>query len=137
MRHWLIRSSVLVALALAERAEADERPPAMPLKAPPVAAKSREMPHEWGGFYLGGHFGAAWGHSDWSAAGGSPLSPLGGSFDLTQGFNPFKGTGSYFAGLQVGYNAMLPSRVVLGVEADWCSSSAPCAGASATLLATG
>jgi len=62
----------------------------MPLKAPPVAAK----PYDWGGFYLGGHLGAAWGHSDWSAAGGLPV---GGSFDLTRGFNAFKGTGSYFA----------------------------------------
>ena len=81
MRHWLIGrwligSSVLVALALAERAEADERPPAMPLKAPPVAAKPHEKSYDWGGSYLGGHFGAAWGHSDWSAAAGSPLGGI-------------------------------------------------------------
>jgi len=102
---------VLVALALTEHAEADERPPVMPLKAPPVAAKS----YDWGGLYIGGHFGAAWGHSDWSAAGGSPL---GGSFDLARGFNAFKGTGSYFGGLQAGYNVILPNRVLLGAEAD-------------------
>ncbi len=30
----------------------------------------------------------------------------------------FKGTGSYFAGFQGGYNYLLPSRVLLGVEAD-------------------
>jgi high affinity Mn2+ porin len=82
---------VLVALALAEDAGADERPPAMPLKAPPVAAK----PYDWSGFYVGGHFGAAWGLSDWSAAGDVPVA---GSFDLTHGFNAFKGTGSYFVG---------------------------------------
>ena len=115
MRHWLIGSSVLVALALAERAEADERPIVAPLKAPPVAAKPHEKPHDWSGLYVGGHLGAAWGRSNWSGAGGVPL---GGSFDLAQGFNAFKGTGSYFAGLQAGYNAVLPSRVVLGVEAD-------------------
>jgi high affinity Mn2+ porin len=111
VRYWLIGSSVLVALALAERTEADERPAATPFKAPPVAAK----PYDWSGLYLGGHFGVAWGRSDWSAAGGVPL---GGSFDLTQGFNAFKGTGSYFAGLQAGYNTILPSRIVLGAEAD-------------------
>src|SRR5262245_28548200 len=112
VRHWLrlIGSSVLVALALAERTEAAERP-SMPLKAPPAVAK----PYDWGGYYFGGHFGAAWGHSDWSAAGGLPL---GGALDLTQGFNAFKGTGSYFAGLQAGYNVILPSRIVLGAEAD-------------------
>jgi high affinity Mn2+ porin len=102
---------VLVALTLVERAEADERPPAMPFKAPPVAAQL----HDWGGLYLGGHFGAAWGRSDWSTAGGLPLS---GSFDLAHGYNAFKGTGSYFAGLQAGYNTMLPNHILLGAEAD-------------------
>ena len=102
---------MLVALTLVERAEADERPPAMPFKAPPAAAK----PYDWGGLYIGGHFGAAWGRSDWSAAGGLPLS---GSFDLAHGYNAFKGTGSYFAGLQAGYNAMLPNHILLGAEAD-------------------
>jgi high affinity Mn2+ porin len=101
---------VVVALALAERAEADERLPVMPLKAP-VAAK----PFDWNGFYLGGHVGGAGGHSDWSAAGGLPV---GGSFDLTHGFNAFKGTGSYFGGLQAGYNFLLPNRILLGAEAD-------------------
>jgi high affinity Mn2+ porin len=111
VKHWLIGSSVLVALALAERAEADERPLVMPFKAPPAAAK----PYDWGGLYIGGHFGAAWGRSDWSAAGGLPLS---GSFDLAHGYNAFKGTGSYFAGLQAGYNAMLPNHILLGADAD-------------------
>jgi len=111
VRHLLIGSSVLVALALVERADADERPVATPFKAPPVAAKL----DDWGGLYIGGHFGAAWGRSDWSAAGGMPLS---GSFDLAHGYNAFKGTGSYFAGLQAGYNTMLPNHILLGVEAD-------------------
>jgi high affinity Mn2+ porin len=116
VRHWLIGSGALVALALAERADADERAPATPLKAPPVAAKPvSAKPSDWSGFYVGGHLGAAWGHSDWSAAGGVPV---GGSFDLGGGFNAFKGTGSYFAGLQAGYNAMLPNRILLGAEAD-------------------
>ena len=75
-----------VALAFAQRAEPAERPLAGPLKAPAAATA-----YDWSGLYLGGHFGTASGRSDWSAAGGVPVS---GSFDLTQGFNAFKGTGS-------------------------------------------
>jgi high affinity Mn2+ porin len=110
----LAGSALLLALALAEQAEADERPTAMPRKAP----AQRAAAYDWGGFYLGGHVGYAWGRSDWSsaAAGGGPT--LGGAFDLTHGFNFFKGTGSYFNGLHAGYNHLLPSRVMLGAEAD-------------------
>jgi len=38
--------------------------------------------------------------------------------DFFQAYDAFKGTGSYFAGLQAGYSYMLPSRVVLGLETD-------------------
>ena len=41
-----------------------------------------------------------------------------GRTDLTNGFDLFKGTGSFFSGLQGGYNVVLPSRLMLGVEAD-------------------
>jgi high affinity Mn2+ porin len=78
----------------------------MPVKAPPDA-------RGWGGFYVGSHFGFAAGTSDWSATGVAP-----GSFALFSAYDAFKGTGSYFAGLQAGYNYVLPSRVMFGIEAD-------------------
>jgi high affinity Mn2+ porin len=39
-------------------------------------------------------------------------------FEFGHGYDAFKGTGSYFAGLQAGYNYRLPSGIVVGVEAD-------------------
>jgi high affinity Mn2+ porin len=50
-----------------------------------------------------------------TAAAGPALS---GSLDLFNSFNAFTGTGSYFGGFQAGYNYMLPSRWLFGVEAD-------------------
>ena len=41
-----------------------------------------------------------------------------GTFEFFRAFDPFKGTGSYFAGLQAGYNYRLPQGVVIGLEAD-------------------
>ena len=37
---------------------------------------------------------------------------LAGSLDLFHSFDAFKGDGSYFAGLQAGYNFALPSRLL-------------------------
>ena len=79
-------------------------------KAPPPAAPSE---YDWTGFYLGGHLGYAGGSSNWTTAPG-----LAGSLDLFQGFDVFKGTGSFFGGLQAGYNFMLPNRFIIGAEAD-------------------
>ncbi len=86
----------------------------MPLKAPASAS-----PFDWTGFYFGGHVGYAAGTSNWSAtqAGGSAPT-VNGSLDLYNSYDAFKGTGSFLHGLQAGYNSMLPSHVVLGVEAD-------------------
>ena len=41
-----------------------------------------------------------------------------GSFDVFHGFNAFTGTGSYFGGVDAGYNYVFPSHLMLGVEAD-------------------
>jgi high affinity Mn2+ porin len=81
----------------------------LPVKAPPPAATA----YDWTGVYVGGHIGYAAGSSRWSAEPG-----LTGSLDLFNGFDAFKGTGSYFEGFQAGYNYMAPSRLLLGVEAD-------------------
>ena len=71
----------------------------MPLKAPPIAN------YDWSGFYVGGHVGYSRGY------GRDTL------FDL----NPTatdSSFGSLFGGLQFGYNYMLTSRLLIGVEGD-------------------
>lgn len=74
---------------------------------------------DWTGVYVGGYVGDAWGRSDWTAEEtGASAPPLNGSLDFYQPFDFAKGTGSYFIGLQAGYNYTLPSGIVLGVEAD-------------------
>ena len=85
----------------------------LPVKAPPQKAASIGTSYDWTGFYVGAHFGYAGGSSNWSA-----VPPLNGSLDFYKSFDVFKGTGSYFAGLQAGYNYLLPSRLLLGIEAD-------------------
>jgi high affinity Mn2+ porin len=91
-------------------AEAADLSRALPTKAPPAAAASAA--DDWTGFYAGGHFGYAWGSSNWTTPGVS------GSLDLAQPIDVFAESGSFFAGVQAGYNYMLPDRFVVGVEAD-------------------
>ena len=72
---------------------------------------------DWTGPFVGSHFAYARGGSQLSfAQSGAPLSYV--PLDLTNPFNISKGTGSYAVGLSAGYNYMLPSRWVLGFEAD-------------------
>src|SRR5206468_1294326 len=67
--------------------------------------------YDWTGPYAGSHVGYAWGSSDWTAHGIGATGPsLTGSLDLYKGFDFSKGTGSFFGGLQAGYNYMLPSQ---------------------------
>lgn len=82
----------------------------------PTAPFSPEY-SRWAGLYVGGHFGYAGGRSNWLAAQGS--SSLIGSQEFFNSFDAFKGTGSYYAGLQAGYNVILPSRLLLGIEIDF------------------
>lgn len=72
---------------------------------------------DWSGFYVGTHFSAVAGRSNWSAMPGG----VGGSADLFEPFQMFKGTGSYALGLQAGYNVVRSSHWLLGVEADLVS----------------
>jgi high affinity Mn2+ porin len=95
-------------MALTASANAADLPAALPAKAPPQAAA-----YDWTGWYVGSHLGFAWGKSDFTGPPG-----VAGSLDLFQSFDVFKGTGSYFEGLQAGYNYMLPNRLVVGAEAD-------------------
>lgn len=71
----------------------------------------------WTGLYFGGFLGDAWGRSDWTAH-GPAATTLNGSLEFYRPYDAFTGTGSYFSGLQIGYNYMFSSRLVLGVEAD-------------------
>jgi high affinity Mn2+ porin len=117
----------MIALVFGEDARAadsgatrDTKAPAtdLPVKAPSNMS-SALFPFEWAGLYFGGHLGYASGTSRWSATEGGASAPsLSGSLDLFNSYDAFKGTGSHFAGLQVGFNYMLPSRLVFGVEAD-------------------
>ena len=61
---------------------------------------------------------------------------MAGSIDLFNTFDGFMGTGSYFAGLQAGYNRMLPSRFLLGMEMDF-SAPNTVAGSQTTSSAAG
>jgi high affinity Mn2+ porin len=99
-------------LALAGSAAASD----LPVKAPPPPAATA---YDWTGVYVGGHIGYAAGSSHWSAMPTGAAGPAqSGSLDLFKAFNGFDGMGSYFEGFQAGYNYMLPSRWLFGVEAD-------------------
>ena len=105
----LARVTWTAAFLAAAPAMAAEVP--MPVKAPwqvPVV-----QAYDWTGLYVGGHLGYAGGRSNWS----SPPD-LSSSLDLFQSSDIFTGSGSYFGGLQIGYDYMLPNRVVLGAQLD-------------------
>src|SRR5258708_37628579 len=74
-------------------------PSSMPLKAPPIAN------YDWSGFYVGGHVGYSRGYGRDTLFDPNP----------TAASSSF---GSLFCGLQFGYNYLLPSRLLLGIEGD-------------------
>ena len=74
-------------------------PSSMPLKAPPIAN------YDWSGFYVGGHVGYSRGYGR-----NTLVDP-----DPTAASSSF---GSLFGGLQFGYNYLLPSRLLVGIEGD-------------------
>ncbi len=112
MRTLLISAIGLSALVVG--ANAADLSTSLPTKAPPPLAS-----YDWTGYYLGPHIGYASGTSDWSQTrigAGSPS--LSGSFSLFQPYDAFTDNGSYFGGVQAGYNYMLPNRFVIGGEVD-------------------
>ncbi len=87
---------------------------AMPLKAPPLAPS-----YDWSGFYVGGHLGYAAGNSNWTAnPAQAGLPAVAGTLNVFQSPDAFFESGSFFEGVQAGYNTMLSNRIVMGVEAD-------------------
>ncbi len=81
-------------------AMAAEPPLAIPRRAPDIAPL-----HDWSGLYFGGHVGFGRGHTSTTV-----LDPT-----FIPGTNNF---GGLIGGLQLGYNYVLPSRLLFGVEAD-------------------
>jgi len=119
-KHWLAASAGAVILVSATGAAADD---IMVTKAPPVSS-SASTQYDWNGFYAGGHLGVAWGSSNWAAATrGAPS--VSGAIDLFQPIDTFDEAGSFFAGLQAGYNYMLPNRWLIGGEVDASFPSFP------------
>lgn len=104
---------------------------AQSLSADLVQARAPQ-PFDWTGPFVGSQFTADFGSSNYSLARfGTSISS--GTVDLANRFDPFKGTGSYSIGLLAGYNYMLPSRLVFGIEGDMTfpntiSGSAPFTG---------
>jgi hypothetical protein len=74
-------------------------PNSMPLKAPPIAN------YDWSGLYVGGHVGYGRGYRRNTLSDPNP----------TAASSSF---GSLFGGLQFGYNYLLPSRLLVGIEGD-------------------
>ncbi|MBV9530211.1 MAG: carbohydrate porin, partial [Bradyrhizobium sp.] len=75
--------------------------------------------YDWTGWYIGLHAGALRGSSNWTSTPLGPgAPPLSGAFDFPLNFDFMAGTGSYVMGLQGGYNYVLPSRLMLGIEGD-------------------
>src|SRR5579863_3216164 len=104
---WLGVSAAAMVFGCGNAAAAD-----MPTKAPPPSLPST---YDWTGFYLGGHVGYAWGTSNFSGSSGSGAS---GTLDLYKPFDSFNESGSFFAGVQAGYDYMLPNRFVIGTAVD-------------------
>jgi high affinity Mn2+ porin len=103
------RSLVVASLALAVLAP--ERP-AFPAEVSTGAVRKTALAspgYDWTGFYVGGHVGYTRGsaHAELIDPAGNP-----GASDFTSSF------GSLSGGVQVGYNQLFSSRIVLGVEAD-------------------
>jgi|ERR1039457_4793386 high affinity Mn2+ porin len=85
----------------------------------PVTMTGKVGAFDWSGAYVGTELGYAAGFSDWSAAQVGSVAPIfSGSIGLSHGYDPFDGDGSYFGGLDAGYNYVFPSRLFLGVEGD-------------------
>lgn len=107
--HTISTACAAMAIAFAGGAAADE---AVVTKATAFSHGSA-APYNWTGLYFGGNLGLAWGKSNWTAAPG-----INGSTDLFQTINTFDEGGSFFGGLQGGYNYMLPNRILVGAEVD-------------------
>ena len=99
---FILGAVIGVTLATAEQARAADD--IMVTKAPPIPS-GISSGYEWAGFYVGGHVAYSLGRADSTLSDPAP----------TPSSNAF---GSLYGGLQAGYNYVLPSRMLLGIEAD-------------------
>jgi high affinity Mn2+ porin len=115
-RKHLFAGMTLSLLSFDHPAAAADMPAGLPGKAPvPYVSPV----YDWTGWYVGAHVGVVRGSSRWSATPTGAGAPgVSGSFNLPFNFDFMAGTGSYVAGVQGGYNYVLPSRLMLGVEYD-------------------
>jgi high affinity Mn2+ porin len=118
----LCQTVAMFALAFCEDARAADSFPisGTPDSKVPAAAPTKAAPprFDWTGFYVGVHAGVSTGYSTWSATQPSGAPNLTGSLNLFSPFDLFTEAGSHFGGFTAGYNYMMPSRIVLGAEAD-------------------
>ena len=79
------------------------------------AYKAPAADYDWTGFYIGGHV-----DDGWSKTAGSTINTAtGAAFASLNG-----GTSDWHGGIQVGFDTMMPSRVVIGLVADISSGGA-------------
>jgi high affinity Mn2+ porin len=95
----LLVTAAVAAVAAVDPATAADRP-VLPTKAPATS-----QAYDWNGFYFGGHVGYGQGRTN-----ATVTDPA-----VTSLANTFGGN---IAGVQFGYNMVLPSRVLLGLETD-------------------
>ncbi len=99
VKKFMLGAVIGMTLTTAGGAAADDM---MVTKAPPP---STPTDFNWTGFYVGGHVAYSLGRADSTLSDAAP-TPSSNSF------------GSLYGGLQAGYNYVLPSRLLLGIEAD-------------------
>jgi outer membrane immunogenic protein len=110
MKYFFVGAITLFALASVNVARAAD----MPAKAPPSPVASA---YSWTGFYVGGNLGYGWGRTNNEVIFVDPFFPLTVAHSESDGLN------SVIGGGQFGYNYQFSTRAVLGLEADWQSSS--------------
>jgi outer membrane immunogenic protein len=98
--------SGVAALALISAASAADLPRRGPVYKAPEAAFAPAF--SWTGFYVGGHIGAGWNRSVWTAPG---------FYDADIDSTGFIGGG------QVGWNYQFANRIVIGIEGDFTGTT--------------
>jgi len=111
MKNLLLGSVALAVLVAAGPATAADMPVKAPIGAPPIVSI-----YNWNGFYVGGHAGWGFAHSDGT---GNLLDPTNPVFIGEHGANSNSvSSDGILGGGQIGFNWMAWQNVVLGVEAD-------------------